>query len=86
MPRISYFYGIIIYMYFDDHNPPHFHAVYGEFNAQISIRDYALLEGYIPPKALSLVVEWASIHKEELMENWNRMLRKETFKQIEPLQ
>jgi hypothetical protein len=73
-------------MYFDDHNPPHFHAIYGEYNAQISIRDFALLEGYVPPKALSLVIEWASIHKEELMENWNRMLRKESFKPIEPLQ
>ncbi len=70
MPTISSFYGILIKMYFGDHAPPHFHAEYGEFAAQLSIRDLGLLEGYLPPKAIALVVEWASMHQEELMHNW----------------
>jgi hypothetical protein len=53
-------------MYFGDHIPPHFHAEYGEFTAQISILDFAIMNGYLPPKALALVVEWASNHKNEL--------------------
>lgn len=85
MPRISSFFGILIYMYSRDHNPPHFHAIYGEYKCIISIKNYSLLEGYLPPKALSLVVEWASLHQSELMENWNRMLNFEQFKSINPL-
>jgi len=57
-------------MYFGDHSPPHFHAQYAEFVAQISINDFAIIEDYLPPKALGLVVEWASIHKNELIKNW----------------
>lgn len=68
MPVISSFYGILIKMYFGDHSPAHFHAEYGEFSAQLSIRDLGILEGYLPPKALGLVVEWASVHKEELFD------------------
>ena len=70
MPVISSFYGILIKMYFGDHSPPHFHAQYAEFVAQISINDFAIIEDYLPPKALGLVVEWASIHKNELIKNW----------------
>ena len=87
MPVISAFYGILIKMYFGDHVPPHFHAEYAEFTAQISILDFAVLEGYLPPKAMALVVEWASLHKNELVENWKSLSEKEdgTFKKIEPL-
>ena len=87
MPVISSFYGILIKMYFGDHTPSHFHAEYGEFTAQISIQDFAIMNGYLPPKALALVVEWASYHKNELLENW-QLLSEEgtgTFKKIEPL-
>ena len=87
MPLISSFYGILIKMYFGDHVPPHFHAEYGEFAAQISINDFGVIEGYLPPKALALVVEWASIHKEEIAENW-QILSEEgngVFNKIEPL-
>jgi len=79
MPVISSFYGILIKMYFGDHVPPHFHAEYAEFAAQISIRDLGILEGYLPPKA--------SIHQQELFENWNSLSEKGegTFKKIEPL-
>jgi len=69
MPVISSFYGILIKMYFGDHPPSHFHADYAEFAAQISINGFAIIQGYLPPKALALVVEWASIHKDELFEN-----------------
>jgi len=87
MPVISSFYGILIKMYFGDHSPPHFHAEYAEHKAQLAIRDFAVIEGYLPPKALALVVEWASIHKEELLENWDSLSEDGTgtFKKIEPL-
>lgn len=55
MPEISRFYGIVISMFYDEHNPPHFHAQYGEYKAVIRINDFALAEGYLPPKALGLV-------------------------------
>ena len=87
MPVISSFYGILIKMFFGDHMPPHFHAEYAEFSAQISIRDLGILDGYLPPKALGLVVEWASIHKDELMKNWENLKKDGNglFKKIEPL-
>jgi hypothetical protein len=87
MPVISSFYGIIIRMYFGDHVPPHFHAQYNEHNAIISIQDFGIIEGYLPPKAMALIVEWAIIHKEELLENWNTLSETETgtFKKIDPL-
>ncbi len=56
MPVISSFYGILIKMYFGDHSPPHFHAEYAEHTAQLAIRDFAVIEGYLPHKALALVV------------------------------
>lgn len=59
MPTISMFYGIMIMMFFDEHNPPHFHAKYNEFKASIRIKDLAVLNGSLPPKALGLVIEWA---------------------------
>lgn len=86
MPTISAFYGIIIYMYWKEHNPPHFHVKYGEDNALILIENFSLAEGSLPPKALSLVIEWAVIHQKELMENWERGKKDLTFNKIEPLQ
>lgn len=69
MPRISEFYGIIIFMFYDDHNPPHFHARYSGYEAQISITKPKIIRGYLPPKALGMVVEWAAEHEKELLEN-----------------
>ncbi|MCU0471488.1 MAG: DUF4160 domain-containing protein [Arcicella sp.] len=86
MPQISRFLGIIIMMFYDDHNPPHFHAQYGEFKAIIGINDFALLEGKLPAKTLGLVVEWAVIHQEELMINWELMKEKKPMQKIDPLQ
>ncbi|MEO6673091.1 MAG: DUF4160 domain-containing protein [Ginsengibacter sp.] len=87
MPVISSFYGILIKMYFGDHLPPHFHAEYAEYTAQISINNLGILQGYLPPKALALIIEWASVHQDELMQNW-RILSEEgngSFVKIEPL-
>lgn len=70
MPEISRFYGIIIAMFFDDHNPPHFHARYAGKKAAIEIESLHILEGSLPPRALGLVIEWASQHKVELYDNW----------------
>ena len=87
MPVISRFYGILIKMYFGDQLPPHFHAEYNEFTVQIAIEDFAIMNGSLPPKALSMVIEWASIHKIELLENWDILSKQtgEPFKKIEPL-
>ncbi len=85
MPEISRFYGIVIRMFYDEHNPPHFHTQYGEFNAVIKIHDYALMEGYLPPKALGLVTEWANIHRDELLKNWELSRINSELLKIEPL-
>ena len=69
MPEICRFYGIIIQMFFNDHNPPHFHVVYGDFKAVINIDD-EIVEGFMPKRALKLVFEWMELHKKELIENW----------------
>ncbi|MDX2070547.1 MAG: DUF4160 domain-containing protein [Haliscomenobacter sp.] len=70
MPELSRFYGIIIYMYAKDHFPPHFHAKYGDYTATFYINNCELQEGNLPKRALQLVKEWASLHKEELSANW----------------
>ncbi len=85
MPVISSFYGILIYMFWNEHNPPHFHVKYAEFKALINIKDFSLMEGSLPPKALALVVEWASIHQKELLENWEKGKKDQSFNKIEPL-
>lgn len=70
MPTISQFFGIIIRMYYDDHNPPHFHAYYGDDEAIISIETLVILDGSLPKRAKALVLEWADGHRDELLENW----------------
>ena len=85
MPQISRFFGIIISMFFEDHNPPHFHAQYGEFEAIISIDDLSILEGNLPSRALGLVIEWASTNKQSLIENWQLVMSNNPPKKIKPL-
>ena len=85
MPRISTFYGIVIAMYYRDHAPPHFHAIYGEHEATIIIGDLDLLSGYLPTRALRLVLEWAELHGDELAANWQRARDREPLDSIEPL-
>lgn len=85
MPEISRFYGISIYMYFREHSPPHFHAVYGDDEALISIKDLGIVSGWLPPRVMGLVVEWASLHKEELKRNWDKACNHQKPDKIEPL-
>lgn len=85
MPEICRFYGIIIRMYFDDHNPPHFHVFYGSEEALIEINSLALIAGNIPARARGMVVEWATLHQNELMEAWERAKNLEPLGKIEPL-
>ena len=70
MPEISRFFGIVIKMYYSDHQPPHFHALYAEHEAVIAIRTLAPIQGSLPPRAMALVREWAAIHREELESDW----------------
>ena len=85
MPVLSKFLGIKIMMYFNEHNPPHFHAKYEEYKAMISINDLALLKGELPPRVLSLVVEWACLHKDKLLKNWEMVKETGEWFKIEPL-
>jgi len=85
MPEICRFLGIVIAMYYKEHHPPHFHAKYGEYRASFSIEELKIIEGNMPKRIISLVLEWAFEHRAELMENWERVKRKEQLKSIEPL-
>ncbi len=85
MPTISTFYGILIRMFFNDHTPPHFHARYGEFEATIDIETLAIIRGQLPLRALSLVQEWAMMHREELLEDWRLCRERTPPRRIEPL-
>jgi hypothetical protein len=85
MPEISRFYGIIIKMYFDDHNPPHFHAIYGELEAIINIQTLGLISGSLTPRALGLVMEWASLHQTELLNDWEQAKNLQPLDKIDPL-
>ena len=71
MPTLSVFYGIVIQMFWRDHSLPHFHALYGEYEALIDVRDLRVLRGSLPRRALALVLEWAEEHRDELREDWN---------------
>jgi hypothetical protein len=85
MPQISYFLGVIIRMFYRDHNPPHFHAIYGDYEALIDIQKNEIISGTLPPRVLGLVVEWTALHQDELMINWERSKNKEELLKIEPL-
>jgi hypothetical protein len=85
MPQISYFLGVIIRMFYRDHNPPHFHAFYGEHHALIDIQKNEILSGSLPPRVLGIVVEWTALHQLELLENWERAKKQEALVDIAPL-
>ena len=86
MPEISRFFGIIIRMYFGDHNPPHFHAIYQEDVAEYDINTLEIIRGELPKRAHALVLEWASLHRNELLKNWELAVAKKEINKIEPLQ
>jgi hypothetical protein len=85
MPTISSFYGIMVRMFYNDHGPPHFHALYGEFQATITIENLSVLEGYLPRRALELALDWAELHRAELLENWNLARARRAPRKIAPL-
>lgn len=84
MPEISRFYGIIITMFVNEHNPPHFHVEYQDYKAMITIED-GIVMGTLPRRALNLVYEWLDLHKNELLENWKRIESNQNLQKIEPL-
>lgn len=73
-------------MFFDEHAPPHFHAVYGEFSASVDIQTLEIIEGKLPRRALAMVLDWAELHQAELLEDWQLCSKHLTPKQIKPLQ
>ena len=85
MPEISRFYGIIIRMYFNDHNPPHFHAEYQGKKAEYNILSLELLMGSLPSRANALVLEWAALHRAELLEDWELARKMAELKSISGL-
>ena len=86
MPELSRFYGIVVQMYFGDHHPPHFHVIYGSSRAVVDIETLALIHGYLPPRARGLVIEWATIHQDELRASFQRASVFEAPGQIAPLE
>jgi hypothetical protein len=88
MPRVSFFYGITIWMYHDEihhRGRPHFHATYGGDEASVDIESLDVLAGDLPARARRLVVEWAQLHQDELRENWDLAREHQPLKRIEPL-
>ena len=82
MPEISRFYGIVIKLFFGDHSPPHFHAIYGEFNGIVDIQSLEFVEGDIPERAKKLIIEWAQTYQKELLNMW----QSQQFHKLPPLQ
>ncbi len=84
MPEICRFFGIIITMFANDHNPPHFHIRYGDYNAIITL-DKGIVKGEIPSNALKQIFIWMNLHHDELIANWNRLQNGEDIQKINPL-
>ncbi|MCK9173163.1 DUF4160 domain-containing protein [Desulfuromonas thiophila] len=85
MPAISMFYGIVIQMFWMEHPPPHFHALYAEYEVLINIQTLEVLKGSLPRRAMVMVLEWANEHRAELMEAWNQCVHMQPPQKIEPL-
>jgi Domain of unknown function (DUF4160) len=85
LPEISRFLGIIIAMYYRDHRPPHFHAIYGDYEVVVNIEN-GVIEGRFPRRAVRLVLEWYELHREELMEDWLLAEQRKPLKKIAPLE
>jgi hypothetical protein len=86
MPEIARFFGIVIRMFYDDHNPPHFHAEYGDHNAVIDINRLSSLSGHLPPRVMGLVIEWSALHQQDLINDWRRAQAQEPLQTISPLE
>jgi hypothetical protein len=85
VPELSRFLGIVIYLYYREHAPPHFHAEYAEFEITVEIAT-GVVTGRFPRRALNLVLEWYSLHKAELAEDWSLAQSKQPLKTIDPLE
>jgi hypothetical protein len=85
MPEISYFLGIAIYIRYNEHNPPHFHAEYGNHNAVFSIKDLKMIKGKLPKRVHALVIEWADQYRNALMDNWDLAQKHAPLKKIKGL-
>lgn len=85
MPEICRFFGIIISMNYNDHAPPHFHVRYNEQKALVAIDPLLVIEGRLSPRTLGLVTEWAALHRNELMHDWELARKMQVPKRIEPL-
>jgi hypothetical protein len=86
MPQISRFFGIVITMNYSEHPPPHFHARYGGQKAIIAIGTLTLLRGKLSPRAMGMVIEWATLNQDALLENWQWARQHEPLRKIEPLE
>jgi Domain of unknown function (DUF4160) len=86
MPTISIFFGILIEMFWNEHAPPHFHAKYGEHEATFAIRTLELTEGYMPRRAKNLVLDWAELHQDELLVDWDLCRENKHPNKIAPLE
>ena len=85
MPEISRFLGIVIYMLYDDHRPPHFHAEYGEYRISVDINS-GVVEGKFPRRAMNAVLEWYGIYREHLLEDWRLAEQHAQMNRIPPLE
>jgi Domain of unknown function (DUF4160) len=85
VPAISRFFGIVIAMYFDDHGPPHFHARHAAGSAKVRIDTLEVIESSLGRRQLRLVLAWAELHQDELLDNWRRARAGETLHSIAPL-
>ncbi len=86
MPRVSAFFGIVVYMYYNDHMPPHFHAEYGEHEAIYEIDTLDVTRGGLPRRAHALVLEWAALHRNELREDWELARKEKPLEEIKGLE
>jgi hypothetical protein len=85
MPEISRFLGIIIYIRYNEHNPPHFHAEYGDYNAAFLINELKMIKGKLPQRVKSLVIEWADLHRDELLKDWELAQENKSLNKIKGL-
>ena len=86
MPRVSAFFGIVVYMYYNDHMPPHFHAEYGEHEAIYEIDTLDVARGGLPRRAHALVLEWAALHRNELRDDWELARKEKPLEEIKGLE
>ncbi len=85
MPELSRFLGIVVYLNINEHNPPHFHAKYGDYQVTIDI-ETGIIKGVFPKRALRLLLEWYDLHGEELLQNWNNLQNGDQVSKIAPLE